>query len=90
MNKNIVKKELVSKIMFIACIVLCVILLPLLIINITIITIGDANNTEDSLINISQIKGEVVTKINGLGLVIKFFKSLYGKLLILLIAILLI
>lgn len=56
----------------------------------TIITKGDANNTEDSPINISQIKGEVVIKINGLGLVIKFLKSLYGKLLILLIAILLI
>lgn len=46
MDKNIEKKELISKIMFILGIVLCVILLPLLIINITMIIKSYTNKDE--------------------------------------------
>lgn len=48
-----------------------------------IVTKGDANDTEDSPINIKQIKGEVVSIIPVLGLIVKFIKSPIGIVLIL-------
>lgn len=48
-----------------------------------IVTKGDANDTEDSPITIKQIKGEVVSIIPVLGLIVKFIKSPIGIVLIL-------
>lgn len=48
-----------------------------------IVTKGDANDTEDAPISVKQIKGEVVSIIPVLGLIVKFIKSPIGIVLIL-------
>ena len=48
----------------------------------TVITKGDANDTEDAPIQMSQIKGEVIKSYSGVGRVVKAIKSPIGVVLL--------
>lgn len=56
----------------------------------TVVTKGDANNTEDDPINISDVKGKLVHTVRGAGTVTKVMRSPFVIVLILLLAIVLI
>ena len=53
------------------------------------ITMGDANNTDDGLIELSRIKGKVVFAIPYVGMLVDFIKTPVGTFLIIALAVLL-
>lgn len=54
-----------------------------------VITKGDANNTEDDPVSISDIRGKVVMRVPKVGHIVEFFQSTQGFLIVVILAVVL-